>query len=139
MKKHFRKKNTVRNALFGVGFLIVGVLLWLNVQGTAGLHPAPRAEVTGEHVVPSDRYAAYPQVADVYQIAAQIPQVLDGLYCYCDCQENFSHYSLLDCFRSDHGAGCDICLAEAVIAWNMTRDGAGLAEIREVIDQQYGA
>lgn len=43
--------------------------------------------------------------AVAYQRAAEIPQVLDQLYCYCRCKENFGHKSLLTCFATRHGAG----------------------------------
>jgi hypothetical protein len=39
-----------------------------------------------------------------YTIAREIPQVLDGLYCYCRCRENFGHKNLLTCFTSTHAS-----------------------------------
>jgi hypothetical protein len=39
-----------------------------------------------------------------YAIAAEIPEVLDGLYCYCRCRENFGHKNLLTCFTSTHAS-----------------------------------
>jgi hypothetical protein len=43
-------------------------------------------------------------VARAYAIAQEIPDVLAQQPCYCYCQE-FGHQSLLDCYRTDHGAG----------------------------------
>ena len=71
-------------------------------------------------------------------MAAEIPEVLDGLYCYCDCHHNFGHYSLLDCFQSDHGGNCDVCMNEVRIAYRMHREGKTLQQIRQVIDATYG-
>lgn len=44
-------------------------------------------------------------VARAYQIAREIPEVLDELYCYCFCIENHGHRSNLSCFVDSHAAG----------------------------------
>ena len=106
----------------------------LSGRGASSHHPEPRAQVTADAVVAADRYAAEPDVARIYKLAAMIPEVLDGLHCYCECARNFDHRSLLTCFESDHGAACDICLREAEIAAQMTADGRSLDEIRARID-----
>jgi hypothetical protein len=103
----------------------------------SGRHPQPRADVTADAVVAADRYASAPDVARVYSMAHEIPEVLDGLHCYCDCARNFGHRSLLTCFESDHGAGCDICLREAAIAAEMHSQGASLNQIRDRIDGMF--
>ena len=38
------------------------------------------------------------KVRRAYQIARTIPEVLDGLYCYCRCRENSGHKNLLSCY-----------------------------------------
>lgn len=43
-------------------------------------------------------------VQSAYQIARDIPEVLDQLYCYCRCQENFNHLNLLTCYTDNHAA-----------------------------------
>ncbi len=88
-------------------------------------------------LMPAARYAGSPRVAETYELAAEIPAVLDGVYCFCLCHQNFGHYSLLDCFTSDHGAGCNICLDEAVLAYQMTQDGGSLDDIRREVDRRY--
>ena len=102
-------------------------------------HPDPRADATEVVVMPAATFAAWPGVAAVYDEARQIPQVLDGLYCHCDCSQHSGHRSLLSCFQDEHGAGCDICLAEAHMAHRMTMDGATLKEIRQQVDARFGA
>lgn len=104
----------------------------------AGHHPAPRPAAEREPVVPATRYAEYPRIANVYRAAAEIPEVLDGIHCYCNCAEHAGHYSLLSCFASDHAAMCDICLSEAETAFRLSRDGVDLDLIRDVIDRTYG-
>ena len=39
-----------------------------------------------------------------YRIAREIPEVLDKLYCYCRCRENFKHKNLLSCYVDNHAA-----------------------------------
>jgi hypothetical protein len=45
------------------------------------------------------------QTAVAYRIANEIPDILDQLYCYCECDKHLGHKSLLSCFTDDHGAG----------------------------------
>lgn len=100
-------------------------------------HPMPRIDAHTMHVMPAARYASNPGIADVYEMAAEIPAVLDGVYCYCFCHNTFGHYSLLDCFMDDHAADCDICLREAIMAYQMNQQGSSLDQIRQSVDQQY--
>jgi len=74
-----------------------------------------------------------PLVAEAYEIARQIPRVLAQQPCYCHCNREFGHTSLLDCFTSTHTAGCGICMSETFFAYQMTRQGKTPAEIREGI------
>jgi len=120
--------------------LLVAGGLWMGFtdphQGSG--HPDPRPGLTGSTVVPASRYAQFARVSAVYGQAAEIPSVLDGLYCHCDCAEHSGHRSLLTCFESDHAAACDICMSEAAIAYRMTKSGRSLEEIRAAIDELYG-
>ncbi|OGL60662.1 MAG: hypothetical protein A3J27_15840 [Candidatus Tectomicrobia bacterium RIFCSPLOWO2_12_FULL_69_37] len=44
-------------------------------------------------------------VAQAYQVAREIPQILDQLYCWCQCVEGHGHKSNLSCFADSHAAG----------------------------------
>jgi hypothetical protein len=126
----------VRYTVIGLG--VVALLLGLATTREANAHhPDPRENITAAEVQASSRYIDYPQVAAVYDMAAAIPEVLDGLYCYCDCDKHSGHRSLLTCFRDDHGAACDICLDEAKLAYEMTNEGRSLKEIRKAVDDIY--
>ena len=116
---------------------VVVALSLVVVPDASAHHPDPRPTVTKADVKSASDYRAYPRVAGVYRQASAIPQVLDGLYCYCQCSEHSGHYSLLDCFRSDHAAGCDICLSEAATAYRMSQDGQTLDEIRDEVDRLF--
>jgi hypothetical protein len=49
---------------------------------------------------------ADPRIRKAYQIAKDIPWVLDSIYSYCLCKESpaFRHKSLLSCYVDDHAA-----------------------------------
>jgi hypothetical protein len=78
-----------------------------------------------------------PQQRAAYAAAKKYAQVLEQLYCYCRCKENIGHRALVQCFESDHGSGCDICMTEAMIAARMTEQGRSPAEIQKAIDAYY--
>jgi len=44
------------------------------------------------------------KVRRAYEIARAIPEVLDRLYCYCRCRENFAHENLLSCYIDTHAS-----------------------------------
>jgi hypothetical protein len=121
-----------------VAALVVGSMAVNRGNAPRAHHPDPRAASEQTTVVPSARYAPYPRVAQTYEMAAAVPMILDGLYCYCDCAEHSGHHSLLDCFNSDHAARCDVCMSEAVIAYEMHQNGAALDAIRAEVDRTYG-
>lgn len=52
------------------------------------------------------RYFNNPKVRKAYQVARDIPWVLDSIYCYCYCKESptFRHISLLSCYVDTHAA-----------------------------------
>jgi len=80
------------------------------------------------------------KTAVTYKIARKIPDVLDGLYCYCRCKENpaLKHKSLLSCYVDRHAAYCDICQNEALMAYNLHLKGKSVREIMDAIDARYG-
>jgi len=115
----------------------VGLVVTRRAGGT-GVHPDPRPGVTAERVVPPSLVLNTPGAAGAYAAARSAPQVLDGVYCHCDCSKHAGHRSLLTCFESDHGARCDICMGEATLAAQLAARGSSLAEIRHAIDQRFG-
>ena len=53
--------------------------------------------------LPADLFRG--RVHEAYKAAAEIPDVLAELACYCGCAKSIGHRHLLDCFVDDHGAG----------------------------------
>ena len=120
----------------GVCLLVVGLIVFVQ-RSDASVHPDPRKNAEELMTVHPDQFAASPEIRETYKWAARVKSTLDGLFCYCHCK-GAGHYSLLDCFRDDHGAGCDICLESARVAYGMANEGKSLEEIRLVLDQMYG-
>ena len=78
------------------------------------------------------------KVARAYKAAKEIPQVLDKIYCYCDCELNFGHKSNLTCFVDNHAARCDICINEALDAYYYAQKGLTVEEIKIKVDKKHG-
>lgn len=74
-------------------------------------------------------------VKAAYQSAKEIPDVLAQQPCYCHCDRNMGHRSLLDCFAGKHGSDCDICVKEALFALQEHREGKSAEQIRNEIIQ----
>jgi hypothetical protein len=76
-------------------------------------------------------------VSRAYQAAHTHPEVFSKLFCYCGCDRDGKHSSLLDCFASDHGKQCPICQAEELMADGLIKQGKPVTEIRRAIDSTY--
>ncbi|MDQ5844536.1 MAG: hypothetical protein M3539_04500 [Acidobacteriota bacterium] len=74
-----------------------------------------------------------------YRAAQEIPQTLAQLPCYCHCDMSKGHKSLHSCFEDEHGENCGICIGEAVMAYNLERQGLKPTQIREQIIRAYGS
>ncbi len=76
-------------------------------------------------------------VAAAYRIAQEIPEVIDSLYCYCDCKLHLGHKSLLTCYVDTHAVQCDICLDEVYMAAELHNQGADVVAIRKAVDKKF--
>ena len=72
-----------------------------------------------------------------YQVAHDMPEVLDQLYCYCECDKHSGHRSLLSCYTDHHAANCDVCVNEALDGSRMMKQGYKMPEIKRAIDRKY--
>lgn len=79
------------------------------------------------------------RAGQAYRAAAEIPDLLDQLYCYCECEQSIGHKSLKSCFVDLHGANCGICQNEALLAWQLNRKGWPVLKIRNEVDRTYSA
>lgn len=76
-------------------------------------------------------------VREAYTFAGKDPALLAQLHCYCGCDKAFGHQSLLDCYRSTHGATCEVCTQEALLAKRMSEQGSPVDEIRNAIRRNF--
>jgi Protein of unknown function with PCYCGC motif len=74
-------------------------------------------------------------VQNAYTLAARVKKVLYQQPCYCHCDRSQGHKSLLDCFASTHGAGCGVCMREAIYSYEQTKKGKTPTQIREGIER----
>ena len=88
-------------AVLGVGLGFVGYRMFNPASESAFVRRVPG----GEHRPTLDPTLFSGSVAHAYQVAREIPQVLDQLYCHCNCIENAGHFSNLSCFVDRHAAG----------------------------------
>lgn len=102
-----------------------------SANAVPAFHSNPPTGTLPETMPPS----AFPDMvtSNSYAAAARIRKTLYQLPCYCHCDQSQGHTSLLDCFVSRHGAGCNICKAEALYAFEQLRKRKTPAQIREGI------
>src|SRR3989442_1599659 len=100
---------------------------------------------------PADESAAIAKSADVlspslfddartraaYQVAKDIPEVLEQLPCFCGCMSSFGHKNNLFCFKDQHGSGCTLCQDIALDARKMHDQGVPMAQIQQNIKAKY--
>jgi Protein of unknown function with PCYCGC motif len=72
-------------------------------------------------------------IFNAYAVAGRVEKVLYQQPCYCHCDRSQGHGSLLDCFVSHHGSGCEVCQKEAFFSYEQTRKGKTPTQIREAI------
>ena len=161
------------------GLIAVGLVLMLAMVGAYAYtrsgppaEPAPAAQAAPPAVVDPPVYAklgphpqpalpplpfqAYPPprpmetVRAVYQFAAEHPEILSYVPCFCGCERG-GHRGNDDCFvkarnaQGDvtewepHGLDCAVCIDVANEAMQMTRSGASVRDIRSVIEKKWAS
>ena len=78
------------------------------------------------------------QTRNIFTLAAKVKPLLYQQPCYCGCDKDVGHKSLLDCFTDGHGAHCMLCKKEAAFTYTESQQGKTAAEIRkEIIDGKW--
>jgi hypothetical protein len=146
MTKHKPKKLSSRRsalkalAILGIGAPLTAIVTnWVRTPAAAN-----RTQRLGLPFYASEEEARpLPETMDpklfsmryikhAYRVAKEIPGVLAQQPCYCECR-SYGHQSLLNCYTSNHAAGCDICVREALFAERLTKEGKSPSDIREAI------
>jgi len=127
--------KTARILLLSATLLVMGVLAGSTDTAAKGPAPKLRSSRSTPKVLSPSKFVG--QAALGYTAAQQICELLPNLFCYCGCDLNYKHTSLLDCFTCDHSADCPPCVDEALLAARMKREGKGIAEIEKAIDKKF--
>ena len=78
------------------------------------------------------------QTRNIYTLAAKVKPILYQQPCYCGCDKEVGHKSLLDCFTDFHGAHCILCKKEAAFTYSESQQGKTAAQIRkEIMDGKW--
>ncbi|HSB04371.1 MAG TPA: PCYCGC motif-containing (lipo)protein [Thermodesulfobacteriota bacterium] len=81
-----------------------------------------------------------------YKIAVKRPELLAKFSCYCFC-EGMGHKNLAYCFLEkgaaggnfdDHASTCNVCFAQAMMAFLWDEMGAADAEMQKAMKEAYG-
>ena len=70
---------------------------------------------------------------NAYAMAAKVKRALYQQPCYCHCDKELGHASLLDCFAGNHAAVCNVCKWEGIYTYTETQKRRTPAQIREGI------
>ena len=111
------------------------------VQSQAGsIHPDPRPGIDASQVMTAEELGDLPDsIKAIYEQVREIPEVMDGLGCYCGCSVRPGYRSLLTCYYPDGMAmGCNICQGQARLAYGRFKEGQTLDQIRRAIDARFG-
>lgn len=65
--------------------------------------PPATQSVSLPATLPPDMFTG--PVREAYQVATEMPEILNELNCHCGCKRSQGHASLLYCFTDDHAAG----------------------------------
>ena len=128
-------KSTNRTAV-AIGALVLGVVVF---TAAAIYHIRPSAgAAASQNGITLNPDLFQGETRQAYLIAQQHPDLLAQLDCYCGCEQHEGHKNLLDCFRTTHGAGCETCTGEAVLAGELAGGGMPAEQIRKVLHDRFG-
>lgn len=99
-------------------------------------HPEPRPGITAERVLPESEIGSRDKVKKAYAAARANPEIFDGLFCACHCEDE--HRSLLACYESKQPTGCWGCMEQAELVAELVKEKKTLAEIRAAFDRKWG-
>ena len=104
------------------------------------VHPKPRPGITAARVLKAAELPdADANVVKIFNMVREIPEVVDGIYCYCGCADMPDHYSLLSCYEADGMAqACVLCQGEGRMVYDLHKQGKTLEQIRKAIDRNFG-
>lgn len=95
-------------------------------------HAAPPKEKLSATLPPS-YFPNDPISERAYEAAAKIKPILYQMPCYCRCDREMGHTSLLSCYQDRHASVCGTCKMELYYAYMESKKGKTALQIREGI------
>jgi len=131
------KKTNKQNVVLGiVAVAIMAGIAWVSLRGTSESTSESTA-ISKSAGVLSPTLFNDEKTRAAYQVAKDIPEVLEQLPCFCGCMTSFGHKNNLFCFKDQHGSGCSICQDIALDARKMHDQGLSIAQIQDNIKAKY--
>ena len=131
------KSTNKQNVALGViAVAIIAGIAWYSLRGT-GNEPETSGQISSSDGVLSPTIFQDPKTRAAYQVAKDIPEVLEQLPCFCGCMSHYGHKNNLFCFKDTHGSGCDLCQDIALDARKMHDQGMSITQIQENIKAKY--
>jgi Protein of unknown function with PCYCGC motif len=87
-----------------VAIAILAGIAWVSLRSTNEPVEGSPASLKSADVLSPSLFADEKTQA-AYQVAKDIPEVLEQLPCFCGCMTGFGHKNNLFCFKDQHGAG----------------------------------
>ncbi|MEC7640748.1 MAG: CYCXC family (seleno)protein [Nitrospinota bacterium] len=132
-----KKKRVAPFALVTIVVLVLATVYFMTKTTDTGPPVAPAKGLLIENRPVLSPALFIGDAAKAYQYAAEIPKVIDSLFCYCYCKKNHGHKTLLTCFTSNHGSKCDTCIGEVLYAHELYQKGKTLDEIVVEVDRKF--
>jgi hypothetical protein len=118
-----------------------GTLLFVSSLAMSAWHQTPQiVQNHAYHISPPSAplpptldpvpFAANRAAFVAYTLAARVEPILYQVPCYCGCDRELGHQSLLDCFTGRHGIFCHTCQKEAVFCYVEHKRARTVAQIR---------
>lgn len=139
----------IGKAVFWIGVVaLAGTLSWGGVAAQSPLKPHPQKNLPSLDLPAFQLSRSKDEVRAIYRFAAEHPEVLHYIPCYCGCQR-LGHTSNEDCFVksrakngdvtawNDHGMMCPMCLSIGDRAMQLYNAKIPLARIRADIVKTY--
>ena len=130
--KSTNKQNTI---LAIAAIAVMALIAWVSLRGTSEPDQSTAAVKSADVLSPT--LFSDERTRAAYQVAKDIPEVLEQLPCFCGCMTSFGHKNNLFCFKDQHGSGCSICQDIALDAKKMHDQGVPIAKIQDNIKAKY--
>jgi hypothetical protein len=102
-----KPQNRKSSKFWKIGVLTIGVVLVIGL-----IFFFPKSDPWGLPAIPRNPRPATlspelftGQVAKVYRIAQEVPELLEQMPCYCGCYVSDRHQNNLDCYTDRHSVG----------------------------------